>query len=97
MDFEALYKAEVPELGVSYDSARLRSTLAHIDLEEMCRCLGKAIHMHIMNANSLQSQDIASLSSSITSLPDFYEDFDRMSRASLASNTLEYSLDSVCF
>jgi hypothetical protein len=25
-----------PELGVSYDSSKLRSTLAYIDIEEMC-------------------------------------------------------------
>lgn len=35
------------EVGVSYDSSKLRSTLSHLDIEEMCRCLAKAIKKHI--------------------------------------------------
>lgn len=31
------------EAGFSYDSSKLRSTLAHIDVEEMCRCLSNAL------------------------------------------------------
>lgn len=35
------------EVGSSYDSSKMRSTLAHLDIEEMCRCLSKAIIQHI--------------------------------------------------
>jgi len=42
------------EVGVSYDSYRMRSTLAHIDLEEMCRCLSKAIFKHIEHALEIE-------------------------------------------
>jgi hypothetical protein len=44
------------ELGSSYDSSKLRSTLVHLDIEEMCRCLSKAIRQHIMkNMSSVAS------------------------------------------
>jgi len=44
---------ENPELGVSYDSSALRSTLAHIDIEEMCFCIAKVIHMQIVHYRDL--------------------------------------------
>ena len=36
-----------PEMGVSYGSAALRSTLAYIDIEEMCFCIAKVIRLSI--------------------------------------------------
>ena len=41
------------EVGVSYDSSKMRSTLSHIDIEEMCRCLSKAVHRHILHAKEV--------------------------------------------
>lgn len=41
------------EVGVSYDSSKMRSTLSHIDIEEMCRCLSKAVHRHILHAKDV--------------------------------------------
>ena len=38
------------EVGVSYDSSKLRSTLSHLDIEEMCRCLAKAVKKHISHS-----------------------------------------------
>lgn len=35
------------DLGSSYDSSKMRSTLAHLDVEEISRCLSKAIIHHI--------------------------------------------------
>lgn len=31
------------EVGVSYDSSRMRSTLVNLDIEEMCKCLASAL------------------------------------------------------
>lgn len=39
--------ASKPEMGVSYGSAALRSTLAYIDIEEMCFCIAKVIRLSI--------------------------------------------------
>lgn len=41
------------EVGVSYDSSKMRSTLSHIDIEEMCRCLSKAVCRHILHAKDV--------------------------------------------
>ena len=49
----ALVKPVRTEVGVSYDSSKMRSTLSHIDIEEMCRCLSKAIHKHILHAKEV--------------------------------------------
>jgi hypothetical protein len=57
------------ELSLSYDSWKLRSTLINLDVEEMCRCLAKAVLKHIQT--SLQLRDFSS------ALPDFFEDFTR--------------------
>jgi hypothetical protein len=38
------------EVGLSYDSSKLRSTLSHLDIEEMCRCLAKAVKKHISHS-----------------------------------------------
>lgn len=56
------------ELGHSYDSSKLRSTLTNLDIEEMCRCLAKTISKHIKTSMELRS--IFS-----PTLPDFFEDF----------------------
>ncbi|OMJ88288.1 hypothetical protein SteCoe_9786 [Stentor coeruleus] len=42
------------ELGMSYDSSKMRSTLYHLDIEEICKCLSKALRKMIIekdNAN----------------------------------------------
>jgi hypothetical protein len=62
------------ELSLSYDSWTLRSTLINLDVEEMCRCLAKAVLKHIQT--SLQLRDFC------PALPDFFEDFTQ-SRSSL--------------
>lgn len=43
------YKAVIPEVGVSYDSSKMRSTIVHIDIEEMCRCLSEAVRRHVIH------------------------------------------------
>ena len=40
-------KVKHEEIGVSYDSSKMRSTLVHIDIEEVCRCFSKVIHLSI--------------------------------------------------
>ena len=59
------------EVGVSYDSSKLRSTLAHLDIEEMCRCLAKAIKKHISHAIKV-NKSRESLTGSITSIPSLF-------------------------
>ena len=39
---------EIKELGMSYDSSRMRSTLHYLDVEEICRCLSKYLRKMIM-------------------------------------------------
>jgi len=56
------------ELGLSYDSWKVSSTLTNLDIEEMCRCLAKAVIKHIKTSLEIRE------SFSIT-LPDFFEDF----------------------
>jgi Cyclin len=48
--FEALPEIPVKslELGVSYDSSKMRSTLHHLDIEEICKCLSKVIRKMIL-------------------------------------------------
>jgi hypothetical protein len=45
-------KPNLEEAGVSYDSWKMRSALGHLDVEEMCRCLAKAIRSHIKHSMS---------------------------------------------
>ena len=52
-DDEPQLEFENPELGVSYDSSALRSTLAHLDIEEMCFCIAKVIHIQIVHYREL--------------------------------------------
>jgi hypothetical protein len=74
------------EVGISYDSWKMRSTLANLDIEEMCRCLSKVISRHI--------EYTASLPQKIDhSLPDFLDDLRKPSCAS--SESLQYSTESV--
>lgn len=47
---------ESPELGVSYDSSKMRSTLHHLDIEEICKCLSKVIRTLILNNDEQLSQ-----------------------------------------
>ncbi|CAG9313183.1 unnamed protein product [Blepharisma stoltei] len=64
------------EVGVSYDSFRMRSTLAHLDIEEMCRCLSKALRLHIEHSLEISKsrEDISPLKLSISSLPNFFQE-----------------------
>ena len=39
---------ESPELGVSYDSSKMRSTLHYLDIEEICKCLSRFIRKMII-------------------------------------------------
>ena len=59
------------EVGVSYDSSKLRSTLAHLDIEEMCRCLAKAIKKHISHSIKVRKSR-ESLSGNISSIPPLF-------------------------
>ncbi|OMJ81898.1 hypothetical protein SteCoe_17537 [Stentor coeruleus] len=45
-----------PSLGKSIDSMQMRSTLINLDLEELCRCLSRAILEHIENTPILGSR-----------------------------------------
>ena len=45
-----------PELGVSYGSSMMRATLVHLDIEEMCRCLGKTIIVHIEHTIEIEKE-----------------------------------------
>jgi hypothetical protein len=58
------------ELGLSYDSLKMRSTLINLDIEEMCRCLAKAVLKHIQTSMQIRSNFSSTL-------PDFFEDFTR--------------------
>lgn len=64
------------ELGLSYDSWKMRSTLINLDIEEMCRCLSKAVRKHIQTSLQIRSNFS-------NSLPDFFEDFTRSQASSL--------------
>lgn len=47
---------EPPELGVSYDSAKMRSTLHYLDIEEICKCLSKVVRILILSNDDQLSQ-----------------------------------------
>jgi hypothetical protein len=59
------------EVGVSYDSSKLRSTLSHLDIEEMCRCLAKAVKKHISHAMKV-NKSRESLTGGISSIPALF-------------------------
>lgn len=59
------------EVGVSYDSSKLRSTLSHLDIEEMCRCLAKAVKKHISHAMKV-NKSRESLTGGISSIPPLF-------------------------
>ncbi|OMJ65789.1 hypothetical protein SteCoe_37618 [Stentor coeruleus] len=59
------------EVGVSYDSSKLRSTLSHLDIEEMCRCLAKAVKKHISHAMKV-NKSRESLTAGISSIPPLF-------------------------
>jgi hypothetical protein len=63
-----------PDFGVSYDSSKLRATLIHIDIEEMCRCLSQAIISHIAHTIEMKNE-IATMGTTTKNLvPDFFGD-----------------------
>lgn len=93
-------------VGVSYDSAKMKSTLAHLDIEEMCRCLSRAIRLHIQHGEQVQMArtDDTSMRESLLSMPDFLGEASgkvslnyntASSVASRYSSTLECSDDSL--
>lgn len=94
---------KVQEVGVSYDSSKLRSTLHHIDLEEMCRSLSRIILKIVVHGMEVEENRNLqpSLRESLASLPDLYEDYKKdtaKSKSSLLSSagtfSMEYSIDS---
>jgi len=97
-------------VGVSYDSAKMKSTLAHLDIEEMCRCLSRAIRLHIQHGEQVRvaraEPEDAQLRESLLSMPDFLGEASgklslnyntASSTTSRYSSTLECSDDSVPF
>jgi hypothetical protein len=92
------------EVGVSYDSSKLRSTLHHIDLEEMSRALAKVVVKIVIHGMEVEKNRNLGpdLRESLASLPDLYEDYKKdtvKSKSSLLSSigtySMDYSLDSV--
>lgn len=86
------------EVGVSYDSSKLRSTLHHIDLEEMSRALSKVILKIVLHGMDVEKNRnlVPSLRESLASLPDLYEDYKKdtvKSKSSLLSSIGTYSMD----
>lgn len=92
------YDKNTREVGVSYDSAKLRSTLHHIDVEEMCFCLSKAMRTHVEHGMRIE-RDRETGRESLASLPELFEGTlgrsrGSSSRTSELGNTLEYSVES---
>ena len=86
------------EVGVSFDSSKLRSTLHHIDLEEMCRSLGRIILKIVLHGMEVENNRnlVPSLRASLASLPDLYDDYKKdtaKSKSSLLSSIGTYSMD----
>lgn len=86
------------EVGVSYDSSKLRSTLHHIDLEEMSRALSRVILRIVIHGMEVERNRnvVPSLRESLASLPDLYEDYKKdtiKSKSSLLSSIGTYSMD----
>lgn len=89
---------EVTEVGVSYDSSKLRSTLHHIDLEEMCRSLSRIILTIVKHGMEVERNRnlIPDLRESLASLPELYDDYKKdtaKSKSSLMSSIGTYSMD----
>lgn len=57
------------ELGMSYDSSKMRSTLHHLDIEEICKCLSKVIRKMIIEKDNTS---YSSFSSSTSDSSDIY-------------------------
>jgi hypothetical protein len=69
------------ELSLSYDSLKMRSTLVNLDIEEMCRCLAKAVLKHIQTSMQIRSNFSSTL-------PDFFEDFTRTGSSLFYANAV---------
>mmetsp|Transcript_13053 Transcript_13053/g.24380 ORF Transcript_13053/g.24380 Transcript_13053/m.24380 type:complete len:575 (+) Transcript_13053:1115-2839(+) len=69
------------ELGLSYDSWKMRSTLVNLDIEEMCRCLAKAVRKHIQTSLQIRTNFC-------NEIPDFFEDFTRTQSSLIYSDSL---------
>ena len=86
------------EVGVSYDSSKLRSTLHHIDLEEMSRALAKVVLKVVLHGMEVEKNRnlVPDLRESLASLPDLFEDYKKdtvKSKSSLLSSIGTYSMD----
>lgn len=105
--FEPIEKVTREEIGVSYDSSKMRSTLHHLDIEEMCKCLSKAVKALIIHGMCVQKNRDAepSLRESLNYLPDFYDETPKpeiskqrltliSSSATASGTSLDYSQDS---
>ena len=59
--FEALPVIEKKdlELGMSYDSSKMRSTLHYLDIEEICKCLSKMIRKMIVEGTKPKEQSFS--------------------------------------
>jgi hypothetical protein len=71
--YEPVEKKPESEVGVSWDSYKMRSTLHNIDLEEVTRCLGHAVAKHIKFSVDLRSRNDLSL----TIMPEFFDEDER--------------------
>ena len=56
--FEQKRSARGKEVGVSYDSSKMRATLANLDLEEMCRCVEGAVRAGMDAGGRYQDGDV---------------------------------------
>lgn len=65
---------EVQELGMSYDSSKMRSTLHYLDIEEICRCLSKFIRKMIVDSLKGLSSSPVSTRSEITNSGSTHEE-----------------------
>lgn len=96
-------KVKHEEIGVSYDSSKMRSTLINIDIEEICRCLSKAIktrvvtyeegHIESQQRHSTRQSSTSSLrysdSRTLTLIPRLEETFLEPDRASYSSSEVD--------
>ena len=93
-----------PDMGVSYGSSMMRATLVHLDIEEMCRCLGKTIIVHIENTIHIEKEQAELGQTSRSIIPDFFGDESlkdtllssvKSFQTGMLGDTLEYSAESI--
>lgn len=49
-------KRKHEEIGLSYDSSKMRSTLVNLDIEEICRCLSKAVKARVVQESDVEAR-----------------------------------------